>query len=150
MDGKGIPQPVRTDVMHSASFRIDQMGQSRLLGTFLDDLPGAVAVDAKDEIPLPAYYRPTAFDVILQYSERILIQRQCSHPAVFLLFGHGAFHLVAALGTKAMTLPQPRATLIAGELYPCFKVLDGNSASAKINITCGNTQCLGDTTSKVK
>jgi hypothetical protein len=69
---------------------------------------------------------------------------------VFLLLGYGFFYPDATFRTKAMTFPQPRATLIAGKFYPCFKVLDCNGTSAKINITYGDTECLGHATPKVK
>jgi hypothetical protein len=69
---------------------------------------------------------------------------------VFLLLGYGLFDCRATFRAKAVTLPQPCTTLIAGEPYPCCKVLDGNGPSVKVDITYVDTQSLGDATAKVK
>ena len=48
--GKGVPQPMRTDVMDSASFRILQFWQASSFSALAHDLPGPVAINAKNQL----------------------------------------------------------------------------------------------------
>ena len=85
VDGEGIPEAVRADIMYFARLGVGQLWQTSPQGTFLDNLPGPVAIDAEDElIATPLHWTATT-DVIPEHIEGIIVDRQSSHSTVLQL-----------------------------------------------------------------
>jgi hypothetical protein len=122
MHGKSITQPVWTDIVDFACFRVYQPGEANSLSAFPDYLPSSVAVNTKNQ-PLPISKNRTATaDIIFERAQGVTIHWQHPLATVFLLLGLSLLDFAAAAGAKcvisAKSLPAPGA----GQLQAGFEV----------------------------
>lgn len=150
VDGKGVAQPVRAYAAFFTGDRVHQVAESGSVSALADDLPSAVAVDTEYQEFAVLVHRATALDVILEKGQAIIIQRQCTHPAVFLFFGYCLLHFDTALRTESVSLTQPGVALRAGYLYAGFEVLNPNGALLEVYIIWSQREGFRNTAAKMK
>jgi len=140
MNRKGIPQPVRADIVDSAGLRVGEFGQPCLLGAFFDNLPGPVAVNAEDEPLMAAFYGATTLDIFLQYGQCVAVDWECSLPAVLEIPCHCVADPSPAFGTEAVASSQTRSTIRTGKSDACLQVLDADNTSFKVDVFYSQAQ----------
>jgi len=122
MHSKSITQPVWTDIVDSTGFRIYQRWQTCFFGTFFDDLPSPVPINAKNQpLPIPKN-RTTTADVIFKDAQSVTINGQHPLATVFLLLGLSLLNLTSALWAKGMTSAESLPAPGAGQLQASFEM----------------------------
>lgn len=78
VNGKGIPETVRTDAAQFAGLWVTEFSQPRLLGTLAYDLPGSVTIEV-EQVPLAVTFGQFVLvNIIPHHVESRIIQRQHS------------------------------------------------------------------------
>jgi len=122
--GERVPELVRRDMVRFARLRVDQVGQPCLPSASADYLPGAVAVDAEDQIlGLISFYK------ISQHTTGFRVNWDCAQTPAFPGFSDSIQNFSPTLWTEAVTPSKVCAARWAGQAQLSLKMEDSHGAS---------------------
>ena len=132
--GKGMPQPMRTDVMDSTGFRIVQFWQASSFRALGHDLPGPVTIYAKNQLPPIPNHRATVLQLFVEQLQGIVVDGKDPLPSTFLLLNLNLVGPAATVWTECMGYAQFLSAHGAGQLWAGFEMFNCYCTMGEVNI----------------